>query len=188
MLSQLHSVFTTHTLIERELSTLIGAGVIRKLVLRGSSSSGRGGEVTGTGGDTGLILSSIFISLLPPELATFSTWINGPGRSVVSISHSALVNEVAEEEIKRTVEAGFLTMDYSLREAGYTISIPGSGGFIRNLRGGRTELLRSLKRQKFKEMLEKVYIPITILSLILTIEFNGKKAAGESFILWISFT
>src|SRR5271169_385555 len=106
MLSQLHSVFSTHTLIERELSTLIASGIICKLVLRGSSSDGRGGEVTGTGGEIGLILSSAFTSLIPSDLPSFSSWIQGPGRTVVSVSHSNLVSSVTEEEIKRAMEAG----------------------------------------------------------------------------------
>src|SRR6266496_1995728 len=145
MLSQLHSVFTTHTLIERELSTLIASGVIRKLVLRGSSPTGRGGEVTGSGGDIGLILSSTYTALLSSQnLGEFSNWITGPGRTIVCTSHSSLIDlGVTNEEIKKAVEAGFLTIDYSIREAGYTISVPGSGAFVMNLRGGRKELLRS---------------------------------------------
>jgi hypothetical protein len=162
MLSQLHSVFTTHTLIERELSTLIASGVIRKLVLRGTSADGRGGEVTGVGGDFGLILSSTYTNLLSLHrtyLNEFSKWIENAGRNVVSISHPGLIEQgITDEEIKKAVELGFLTMDYSLREAGYTISVPGIGNFVKNLRGGRRELLRALKRQKYHEMLEKVYI------------------------------
>jgi len=65
MLSQLHSVFNTHTLIERESSTLISNGIIRKIILRGSVESGKGGEVTGLGGDIGLILSSSFHTFSP---------------------------------------------------------------------------------------------------------------------------
>jgi len=158
MLSQLHSVFTTHTLIERELSDLIASGFIRKLSLRGSSTRGRGGEVTGSGGEIGLVLSSTYSTLLSSHnLGEFSKWITGPGRTAVSISHSSLIDQgVMNEEIKKAVESGFLTIDYSIREAGYTVSVPGSGVFIKNLRGGRKELLRSLKRQKYKEMLEKV--------------------------------
>ena len=160
MLSQLHSVFTTHTLIEREVSSLIASGTIRKLQLRGSAAEGRGGEVSGAGGDFGLILSETYTMLLmshTSELASFAKWIAETGRTVVSISHTALAAQgVQEEEIKKAVEMGFLTMDYSLREAGYTISVPRSGKFIKNLRGGRRELMRALKRQKYKEMLEKV--------------------------------
>jgi Serine-threonine protein kinase 19 len=151
MLSQLHSVFTTHTLIEREVSTLIASGVIRKFLLRGASVEGRGGEVNGAGGDYGLLLSSVYTSLLAPhtaELKEFSKWITGPGRTVLSISRSALVAQgVPKEETKRAVELGFITIEYSISEGGYTISAPGSGSFIRNL-----------KRQKYKEMLEKVFL------------------------------
>jgi hypothetical protein len=161
MLSQLPSVFSTHTLIERELSTLISSGIVRKLILRGSSADGRGGEVTGAGGDVGLITASTYHYLIEshgPIFGGYPTWLTNAGRTAVSVSHSSLIaQEVAtEEEIKKLIEAGFLTMDYSIREAGYTISVPGSGNFVRNLRGGRQELLRSLKRQKYKEMLEKV--------------------------------
>src|SRR5271169_596647 len=160
MLSQLHSVFTTHTLIEREVSSLIASGTVRKIQLRGSAAEGRGGEVSGAGGDFGLILSETYTILLMShvgELTSFTKWAAETGRTVVSISHSGLVTQgVQEEEIKKAVEMGFLTMDYSLREAGYTISVPGSGKFIKNLRGGRRELLRALKRQKYQEMLEKV--------------------------------
>jgi Serine-threonine protein kinase 19 len=166
MLSQLHSVFTTHTLIERELSNLIMSGVVRKLLLRGSSADGRGGEVTGAGGDVGLLLSSTYASLLSPHatsLPEFTNWINSSGRTGVSISHNTLVSQgVIAEEIKKAVELGFLIIDYSIREAGYMLSVPGAGRFIRNLRGGRRELLRSLKRQKYKEMLEKVYTPLHV--------------------------
>jgi hypothetical protein len=87
---------------------------------------------------------------------------------------------VAEEEIKKLIEAGFLTMDYSIREAGYTISVPGSGNFIKNLRGGRRELLRALKRQKYREMLEKVFFSY---ESELMIEFNSEENEGESSIL-----
>jgi len=160
MLSQLHSVFTTHTLIEREVSSLIASGTVRKIQLRGSAAEGRGGEVSGAGGDFGLILSETYSGMLEPhttELASFATWIAEAGRTVVSVSHSTVVAQgVQEEEIKKAVEMGFLTMDYSLREAGYTISVPGSGKFVKNLRGGRRELSRALKRQKYQEMLEKV--------------------------------
>jgi Serine-threonine protein kinase 19 len=158
MQSQLHSVFSTHTLIERELSTLISSGIIRKLVLRGSSSEGKGGEVTGVGGEFGLILSSNYMNLLSfhPNLVEFSKWVQDQGRNIVRISHSDLISQVHEDEIKKAVELGFLTMDYSLRETGYTISVPGIGNFVKNLRGGRTQLLRSLKRERYKEMLEKV--------------------------------
>src|SRR5277367_4303389 len=160
MLSQLHSVFTTHTLIEREVSSLIASGAVRKLQMRGSAAEGRGGEVSGAGGDFGLVLSETYSMMLAPhkaELASFAIWIAEAGRTVVSISHSTVLAQgVQEEEIKKAVELGFLTMDYSLREAGYTISVPGSGKFVKNLRGGRRELMRALKRQKYKEMLEKV--------------------------------
>ena len=44
----------THTLIERELSTLIASGIIRKLALHGSSTIGRGGELAGSGGEIAL--------------------------------------------------------------------------------------------------------------------------------------
>src|SRR5436190_21592977 len=107
MLSQLHSVFSTHTLIERELSTLIASGFIRKLVLRGSSTR-RGGEVTGSGGDIGLIISSTYTTLLSSHnLGEFSNWVNGPGRPMVSTSHSSLIDlGVTNEEIKKAVDAG----------------------------------------------------------------------------------
>jgi Serine-threonine protein kinase 19 len=161
MLSQLHSVFTTHTLIERELSNLISTGVIRKLLLRGSSADGKGGEVTGAGGEFGLILSSTYKSMLDlskSDFGGFEKWVEGPGRSVLSISHSDFISQgIMEEEVKALIEAGFLTIDYSIREAGYTLSVPGVGDFIRNLRSGRKELLRALKRQPYKEMLEKVW-------------------------------
>ena len=160
MLSQLHSVFTTHTLIEREVSSLIASGTVRKLQLRGGAAEGRGGEVSGVGGDFGLILSETYSMILRPyaaELASFVKWIPEAGRTVVSISHASVVAQgVQEEEIKKAVEMGFLTIDYSLREAGYTMSVPGSGQFVKNLRGGRRELSRALKRQKYQEMLEKV--------------------------------
>jgi hypothetical protein len=138
------------------------SGVIRKLLLRGSSANGRGGEVTGAGGDFGLILASTYHSLLEshgPIFGGYPTWLASAGRTAVSVSHSNLIAQgvVAEEEIKKLIEAGFLTMDYSIREAGYTISVPGSGNFIKNLRGGRRELLRALKRQKYREILEKVW-------------------------------
>lgn len=186
MLSQLHSVFTTHTLIERELSTLIASGVIRKLVLRGSSTSGQGGEVTGSGGEIGLILSSTYTKLLSPHnLGGFSKWINAAGCTAVSTSHSNLIDQgVTGEEIKKAVECGFLTIDYSIRDAGYAISVPGSGAFIMNLRGGRKELLRSIKRQKYKEILEKVRPFINCADE----EFNGQKVTGEYSIIWVSFT
>jgi hypothetical protein len=163
MLSQLHSVFTTHTLIEREISSLISSGTIRKLQLRGSAAEGRGGQVSGAGGDFGLILSETYSAILAPhssDLTSFTKWVGEVGRTVVSISHSSLVAQGVEDgEIKKAVEMGFLTIDYSLREAGYTISVPGSGKFIKNLLGGRKELLRGLKRQRYKEMLEKVLRP-----------------------------
>ena len=187
MLSQLHSVFTTHTLIERELSTLIASGVIRKLVLRGSSTSGRGGEVTGSGGEIGLILSSTYTNLLSSHnLGEFSKWIDGrrtvpPSQFRIRI---LLIRVSRDEEIKKAVESGFLTIDYSIRDAGYTISVPGSGAFIMNLRGGRKELLRSIKRQKYKEILEKVPPFIDCADE----EFNGQKVTGEYSIVWVSFT
>jgi hypothetical protein len=161
MLSQLHSVFTTHTLIERELSTLIDSGHIRKLLLRGSTD-GNGGQVTGAGGEVALLPSSTYISLLQSfgdVFGGFPTWLAGPGKSAVSISHKDLLGHVGvtEIELKRLIEQGFLTIEYSIREAGYSISVPGVGNFIRNLRGGRRELLRYVKRQKYKEVVEKVY-------------------------------
>jgi len=160
MLSQLHSVLFMHTLIERESSSLIEAGVIRKILLRGSSSGGRGGEVTGAGGEFGLILSETYAAMLSTaslQSGAFSEWASNAGRTVLSITHSNLLAQgITLEEIKKIVEAGFLTMDYSLREDGYTMSVPGSGNFVRNLKGGRKELLRALKRQKYHEMLEKV--------------------------------
>lgn len=167
MLSQLHSVFNTHTLIERELSALVEKGILRKLILRGSVEGGQGGEVTGAGGgDFGLILSSSYLSLLSShssQLDNFTTWIQGPGRTTVAISHAGLVHQgITDEEIKKLIEMGFLIIDYSIREAGYTISVPGVGRFVRNLRGGRKELLRALKRQKYKEMLEKVRAPLSV--------------------------
>jgi hypothetical protein len=160
MLSQLHSVFNTHTLIERDLSTLISNGIIRKIILRGSVESGKGGDVTGLGGDIGLILTSSFYDLLSShgsQFETFAEWVEGPGRGTVVISHKALVKQgVEDEEIKKLIEMGFLIIDYSMGEEGYTICVPGAGAFVRNLRGGRKELLKALKRQKYKEMLEKV--------------------------------
>jgi len=160
MLSQLHSVFTTHTLIEREVSLLIASGTLRKLQLRGSAADGGGGEISGAGGDFGLILSETYSMILAPhaaKLASFTNWIAEAGRTVVSISHSSVLAQgVQEDEVKKAVEMGFLTMDYSLREAGYTISVPGSGKFVKNLRGGRRELSLALKRQKYRELLEKV--------------------------------
>lgn len=160
MLSQLHSILSNHTLIERELSALIASGVVRKLLLRGSSADGRGGEVTGMGGEIGLVLQETYSSLISHhslELPAFAKWHEDGGHLVVSIPHSNLIAQgITADEIKKAVELGFLTIEYSLREAGYTISVPGSGNFIRNLRGGRRELLRYLKRQRYKESLEKV--------------------------------
>jgi hypothetical protein len=161
MLSQLHSVFTTHTQIERELSDLISAGVVRKILLRGSSD--RGGQVSGAGGDFGIILSDTYNSLIAGHGEIFGTsflgWLCGEGQTAVSISREGLNNVgVNDEEIQRLIEAGFLTLEYSLKEAGYTISVPGIGNFVKNLRGGRKELLRILKRQTYKEILEKVYL------------------------------
>jgi len=158
MLSQLHSVFTTHTQIERELSNLISAGVLRKILLRGSSEGG--GQVSGAGGDFGIILSETYNNLLSSYgdmFGNFPEWLSSLGRTVVSVSRESLHGiGVTDEEIQRLIEAGFLTMEYSLREAGYTISVPGIGNFVKNLRGGRRELLRVLKRQTYKEILEKV--------------------------------
>ena len=186
MISQLNSVFTTHTLIEREISTLIASGVIRKLLLRGASADGRG-EVTGAGGNYGLVLSSVYTSWLTSytsDLMEFSKWITGSGCTVLSISHSALVAQgVPNEEIKSAVEFGFLTMEHSISEGGYTVSIPGSGNFIRNLRGGRRELLKPLKRQKYKEMLEKVFPRKRRANS----EFNDEETQGKYSILWVSF-
>jgi len=160
MLSQLHSVFTTHTQIERELSNLIVAGVIRKILLRGSSDGG--GQVSGAGGDFGLILSEAYnsmISIHGESFGRFPDWLNGPGRAVVSISKEGLNEaEISDEEIQHLIEAGFLTLEYSMKEAAYTISVPGIGNFVKNLRGGRRELLRILKRQTYKEILEKVHV------------------------------
>ena len=205
MLSQLYSVFSNHTLIERELSTLIASGVVRKLLLRGSSADGRGGEVTGMGGEFGLVLQETYSSLISPhslELHAFAKWHEDAGHLVVSISHANLVAQgITADEIKKAVELGFLTIEYSLREAGYTISVPGSGNFIRNLRGGRRELLRYLKRQKYKETLEKVRtlrlvfisLPFCSAHFILCLrmlikESYSEEVEGEFTVIWISFT
>ena len=78
MLSQLHSVFNTHTLIECELSTLIDQGIFRKLLLRGSIEPGPSGQATSSGSDVGLILSSTYISLVAshsPLFDNFTRWI-----------------------------------------------------------------------------------------------------------------
>ena len=116
--------------------------------------------MTGLGGDIGLILSSSFQDLLSAhgsQFETFAKWVEEPGRGIVSISHKTLVEQgVEDEEIKKLIEMGFLIIDYSMGQEGYTICIPGAGAFVRNLREGRKELLKALRRQKYKEMLEKV--------------------------------
>jgi Serine-threonine protein kinase 19 len=184
MLSQLHSVFTTHTLIERELSTLISAGHVRKLLLRGLSPAGKGGQVSGAGGEFGLVLVQTFNDLLRPhatDLPAFSKWTESEAaRGVVSISHSALLAQnVPDAEIKKAVEAGFLTLEYSIREPGYTLSLPGTGPFIRNLRGGRKELLRALKRQRYKEMLEKTLREKKLRDSLLAYGFHLHELVGS---------
>jgi hypothetical protein len=184
MLSQLHSVFTTHTLIERELSHLISRGHVRKVLLRASSPAGKGGQVSGAGGEFGLVLMETFNSLLTPhagDLPAFSKWAGSEAaRGVVSISHSTLFKEgVGEEEIKKAVEAGFITLDYSIREPGYTISVPGSGAFVRNLRGGRRELLRTLRRQRYKEMLEKNLMAKKLRDSLLSYTFHLHELVGS---------
>ena len=162
MLSQLHSVFNTHTLIERELSTLIEQGILRKLLLRGSIETGLSGQATSSGSDVGLILSSTYIALLSshsPLFDNFTRWIQNAGRTAVGISHAGLVEHgIHDGEINKLIEMGFLVIQHERggTDEGYSISVPGVGGFIRSLRGGRKELLRALKRQKYKEMLEKV--------------------------------
>jgi len=119
--------------------------------------------VTGLGGDIGLILSSSFQDLLSShgsQFETFAKWVEEPGRGIVSISHKTLLEQgVEDEEIKKLIELGFLIIDYSMGEEGYTICVPGAGAFVTNLRGGRKELLKALKRQKYKEMLEKADTP-----------------------------
>lgn len=184
MLSQLHSVFTTHTLIERELSQLIAQGHIRKLLLRASSPLGKCGQVTGAGGEFGLILIDAFNTLLHPhscDLPTFTTWTQAESsRSVVSVSHAALLtHRIPEGEIKKAVEVGFLTLDYAIPEPGYTLSIPGSGAFIRNLRGGRKELLRALKRQRYREMLEKTLVGRKLKETLLSYAFHLHELVGS---------
>jgi hypothetical protein len=78
----------THTLIQRELSALIASGIMRKLVLHRSLTIGRCGELAGSGGEIALIPLSAYTSLHSPHnLLRFSKWIDGPGRSSVSISH-----------------------------------------------------------------------------------------------------
>jgi hypothetical protein len=176
MLSQLHSIFTTHTQIERELSKLVSAGVIRKILLRGSSDGG--GQVSGAGGDTGLILSDKYQTVLWKEHdphSKFSEWLSGPGQTAVSVSKDDLSNlGISDEEIQRLIETGFLTLEYSMKTIAYTLSVPGIGNFVKNLRGGRRKLLRVLKRQTYKEMLEKVRRCIDEL----TIDFDGSEDEG----------
>jgi hypothetical protein len=182
MLSQLHSVFTTHTLIERELSTLIASGFLRKLLLRGSSDK-NGGQVTGAGGEVGLLLSSTYLSLLNSHgslFGSFPVWVAGPGKSIVSISHTDLLTAgITDHDIKMLIEHGFLTIDYSIREEGYAISVPGVGNFIRNLRGGRREMLRVLKRQRYKEMLEKNLQVKRLRESILSYGFHLHELVGS---------
>lgn len=130
--------------------------------------------MTGLGGDIGLILSSSFqerLSSHGSQFETFAKWVEGLGRGTVAISHKALVEQgVEDEEIKKLIEMGFLIIDYSMGEEGYTICIPGAGAFVRNLRGGRKELLKALKRQKYKEMLEKVDISSSFFVKVSTLE------------------
>jgi len=185
MLSQLHSVFTTHTLIERELSHLISHGHVRKFLLRASSPAGRGGQASGVGGEFGLILVETFNALLHPhwsEIPHFCKWAESQEatRGSVSISHSALLQQgIDDREIKKVVELGFLTLDYSIREQGYTISVPGTGPFIRALRGGRRELLKALKRQPYKEMLEKNLMGKRLRETLLSYTFHLHELVGS---------
>ena len=185
MVSQLHSVFTTHTLIERELSHLISQGHVRKLLIRASSLAGKGGQISGVGGEFGLILVETFNShlhLQASDIPKFCEWAqhHESTRGSVSISHATLLDEGMDDtEIKKAVELGFLTLDYSIREPGYTISMPGTGAFIRSLRGGRRELLKALKRQPYKEMLEKNLTGKRLRETLLSYNFHLHELVGS---------
>lgn len=154
MMSQLHSVFTDHTEIEREVASLISSGVIRKNVLREASQRG-------ASGDFGIILSSTYMSILSlhegSSLHAFKEWVEGPGRTAVYVSSEELTSTgIPPDSIQHLIEFGFLTLDPSSVSSRYTISVPGIGNFIKSLRSGRKGYLRTLKRQPYHEILEKV--------------------------------
>jgi len=64
-------------------------------------------------------------------------------------------------------------------EEGYTICVPGAGAFVTNLRGGRKELLKALKRQKYKEMLEKNLMAKKLRQSILSYSFHLHELVGS---------
>jgi Serine-threonine protein kinase 19 len=145
--------------LERELSNLVQNGTVRRVLLSGSTLDGKAGQIRSAGGEYGLIISSTHRALVEKHVIQstgFMKWLDSVGRSLVTVSHSDLnTRGVSEEEIYALVESGFLTIEYSLNESGYAISLPGTGDFVRNLRAGRRELLTILNRQRYKELLEK---------------------------------
>jgi Serine-threonine protein kinase 19 len=157
MMSQLHSVFTNHTEIEREVASLISAGRIRKIMVREPASK------SGAIGDFGIILSSSYVSMIllyGDTLQNFRNWVDGPGRAAVYVSSQELTShDITMEDIQHLIEHGFLTLESSLVHSQYTVSVPGIGSLIKSLRTGRKDYLRALKRQPYHELLEKVPLP-----------------------------
>ena len=93
------------------------------------------------------------------EVVSFTKWICRCGTNCGVNFDFKFYNTGCPERIKQeNIELGCLTMEYSLRESGYTISVPASGKFVKNLRGGGRELLRTLRRQKYQDMLENVIL------------------------------
>ncbi|KAK9763092.1 Serine/threonine-protein kinase 19 [Basidiobolus ranarum] len=179
MLHQLYSIVVNPTSIDKEIVHLCQEGKLRKLKIGDFQD------------EYGLMLMEDYIkeievvkeqltaSLKSIEfLDKFQNMIFTVKCMDVTITRAGLSNymEASEEDITKLISMGFLTIANAHT---FHFCVRNAGSFISNFVKGRREIMRTLKRRKYKELLEKQLEARKILGSDFSVKFHLLDLIGS---------
>ncbi|OLL23589.1 Meiotically up-regulated gene 51 protein [Neolecta irregularis DAH-3] len=179
LLHQLHSLCTTnHTQVDRELADICEKGYLQRIMFHGRNE-----------GDFALMLAQDFKGILE-KLKASESEISGAVENFEKVLFekngvftgvritNGQNSELTKTNISTLCSKGLLTLDHTF-PGSYAISLPNIGTFLRNLRSGRREILRILKKQQFKEILEKNLLERKLKASLFSWEFHLHDIYGS---------
>ncbi|ORX81143.1 hypothetical protein K493DRAFT_412032 [Basidiobolus meristosporus CBS 931.73] len=179
MLHQLYSIVTNPTAIDKEIVQLCQEGKLRKLKIGDFQDEYGLMVMSDYIQEINKVKENLAASLKPVEfLDRFCKLILGVKCMDVSITRNGLTEymEASEEDVTELIAAGFLTIGNANT---FHFCVRNAGLFISNFTKGRKEIMRSLKRRKYKELLEKQLEARKILGTEFSVKFHLLDLIGS---------
>eukprot|EP00730_Choanoeca_flexa_P020136 TRINITY_DN9841_c0_g1_i2.p2 TRINITY_DN9841_c0_g1~~TRINITY_DN9841_c0_g1_i2.p2 ORF type:complete len:243 (+),score=36.08 TRINITY_DN9841_c0_g1_i2:1476-2204(+) len=172
---QLYSLpSSTRTIVDRAVESESQSGFIISIPLGGSNN------------DKVIVLKTDYINHIESKydvlsvkdkalLSKFVENVLKPSNASSFQKESLHVLGIEVDDISRLVRLGYIS---NINESTSTLSLPGLGVFTRDMSNGREALLKSLKRKKFKEVLESELMKKKLKAMRLSVEYHISDLAG----------